>query len=132
MSVITNIRKWLFGICSNCERKAYCDVFGVRYCERCLSDEYQRVAKRETDRCGADCVELDEMDKYHDETLPESIAVSRMDRFVSRHTVPPTVEYSGRAKEGCPLLAGYVLLFIGSALLGASVCLAFIGVKGGL
>ena len=54
MSVITKIRKWLLGLCSKCERKSYCDVFGVRYCERCLSDEYHRAMKREADKLGID------------------------------------------------------------------------------
>lgn len=48
--MFTKLRKWLFNICSECEQTASCDVFGVRYCQKHVNAEFQRVMEIEAKR----------------------------------------------------------------------------------
>lgn len=48
--MLTKLRKWLFNICSECEQPAKCDVFGVRYCQKHVNAEFQRVMEIEAKR----------------------------------------------------------------------------------
>ncbi|MBB1290994.1 MULTISPECIES: hypothetical protein [unclassified Pseudoalteromonas] len=45
--MFTKLRKWAFNICSECEQPAKGYVFGVRYCQKHLNAEFQRVMEIE-------------------------------------------------------------------------------------
>lgn len=50
--MFTKLRKWVFNLCSECEQSATCDVYGVRYCQKHLNAEFQRVMDIEAKRRG--------------------------------------------------------------------------------